>query len=96
MPIVLDETGEHMLTPDDAGRVRGRMAFYDPMWQSRWGGIVTGDQATVRYTARCECGRAGPIIEDSVARYSELSAGGDDKLTCGGTIEAYIRGVVDT
>jgi len=33
-------------------------------------------------------------VEDSVVRYSELSAGGDDKLTCSGMIEAYIRGAV--
>jgi hypothetical protein len=95
MPIVVDESGEHLLPPDDAGKVRGRMAFYDPIWDSRWGGIVSGDHVTADFSPRCECGRAGPTIEDSVVRYSELSAGGDDKLTCGGTIEAYIRGVVE-
>jgi hypothetical protein len=72
--------------------VTGRLGAYDTMWHARWGGIVTGDKVTASYNP-CSCGRRGPTIEDSVARYSELSAGGDDKLTCGGTIEGYIRGI---
>ncbi|MCW2527576.1 MAG: hypothetical protein JWM76_2436 [Pseudonocardiales bacterium] len=92
--LILDEAGERLLDPDESGWVTGRVAFYDPVWQSRWGGIVTGDRATASYSHHCECGRQGPVIEDSIQRYSELSGAADDKLTCGGTIEQYIRGVV--
>lgn len=94
MLLMLDESGEHLLEPGADGWTTGRVAFYDPGWSSRWGGIVSGDQATASYTNRCECGRPGPIIQDSIQRFSELSGAGDDKLTCGGTIEQYIRGVV--
>ena len=89
---ILDESGEHIVPIDASGRATGRVAFYDPMWHGRWGGIVTGDKATASYQP-CPCGRIGPTIEDPIVRYSELSVGGDDKLTCGGTIEEYIRGV---
>ncbi len=89
---VLDESGEHLLEADASGTVTGPLGAYDPIWSARWGGIVTGDQVTVHH-ARCECGRPGPAIADSILRYSELSAAGDDKLTCGGTIEQYIRGI---
>lgn len=92
MLFILDESGERMLPVGDDGRVTGRVGSYDPIWHGRWGGIVTGDKVTANYN-QCECGRVGPTIEDPIVRYSELSAGGDDKLTCGGTIEAYIRGI---
>jgi hypothetical protein len=92
--LVVDETGEQLLDVGDDGWVTGRVAFYDPVWHGRWGGIVSGDQATANYWHTCSCGRTGTVIQDSIQRYSELSAGGDDKLTCGGTIEQYIRGVV--
>jgi len=92
MLFILDESGEHLMPLDESGRVTGRLGAYDPLWHARWGGIVTGDQVTANFR-RCQCGRPGPFIEDSVVRYSELSAGGDDKLTCGGTIEEYIRGI---
>jgi hypothetical protein len=89
---VLDETGEQLAEVGPSDRVTGRLGAYDPVWSGRWGGIVTGDRVTVDHR-RCQCGRPGPTIEDSIVRYSELSAGGDDKLTCGGTIEQYIRGI---
>lgn len=88
---VLDESGERLVPIADDGRVTGRVGSYDPIWHGRWGGIVTGDKVTANFNP-CACGRIGPTIEDSIQRYSELSAGGDDKLTCGGTIEEYIRG----
>jgi hypothetical protein len=89
---ILDETGERLADIDSSGQVTGRVGAYDPIWSSRWGGIITGDRVTANYRM-CACGRPGPTIEDSIARYSELSPAGDDKLTCGGTIEQYIRGI---
>jgi len=92
MLFILDESGEQLEPIDASGHVTGRVGFYDPLWHGRWGGIVSGDKVTASY-GQCACGRPGPTIEDSIVRYSELSAGGDDKLTCGGTIEQYIRGI---
>ena len=89
--LVLDESGEKLAVPGPDGTLVGRAAFYDPVWDSRWGGLVSGDQIMVP-PGECGCGRPGPRVEDSVRRFSDL-AGDDDKLTCGGTIEQYIRGV---
>lgn len=89
---ILDETGQHLQPIDPQGRVTGRVGFYDPLWSGRWGGLITGDHATANYTP-CGCGRPGPTIDDTITRYSDHSPGGDDKLTCGGSIEQYIRGI---
>ncbi|WP_344420123.1 hypothetical protein [Pseudonocardia ailaonensis] len=90
--LMLSDDGETLL-PRHAGPVTGRVGFFDPALDSRWGGLVTGDRATADF-GRCECGRPGPTIEDSVVRYSELGQGDDDRLLCSGTIDAYIRGLV--
>jgi hypothetical protein len=73
--------------------VTGRLAAYDPAWSGVWGGVISGDRVTARF-GPCPCGAPSPTIDADIVRYSELSAAGDDKLTCGGTIDAYIRGVV--
>ena len=90
-PLVLDDTGEHRVQPAE-GTVTGRMAIFDVSIDGRWGGIVTGDRVTVDFTRSPE-GRAGPSVLE-IARYSELD-GGDDKLTCAGTIDAFVRGAID-
>ncbi len=90
--LVLDQSGEHLLDTA-SGAVEGRAAFFDIASAHRWGGIISGDRVTADY-GRCACGRPGPTVRDSVARYSELE-GGDDKLSCAGTMEAYVRGVVE-
>ena len=91
--IVLDESGEALAVPSPDGTTTGRAAFYDPVWNARWGGLVTGDRITVAADP-CACGRPGRTVTDPVTRYRDLN-GDDDKLTCGGTIEQYIRGVVE-
>jgi hypothetical protein len=89
--LVLDETGERLLN-SDRGSVQGRAAFFDVALEGRWGGIISGDRVTVNFD-RCACGRPGPTVFAEIARYSEL-VGNDDKLSCSGTMEAYIRGTV--
>jgi len=92
--LILDESGEQLLEPRADGKVRGRIGIYDAGHEGHWGGIVTGDQGNANFSPLCSCGRPGPTLEDNIVRYSELSEGGDDKLTCGGTINSYIRGAI--
>jgi hypothetical protein len=90
VPLVLDDTGESLIRASE-GCVTGRMAIFDVSIDGRWGGIVTGDRVTVDFSPSPE-GRAGPAVLE-IARYSELE-GGDDKLTCAGTIDAFVRGAI--
>jgi hypothetical protein len=55
------------------------------------GGVITGDRIKLSYDPCPSCGNAGPSIEDSVARMKDIE--GDDKITCAGTVDAYVRGV---
>ena len=87
--LVLDESGDTLLPMSD-GEVEGRAAFFDVSLDGRWGGVISGDKISVDY-GRCACGNASPSIRDDIARYSELT--GEDKISCAGTIDAYVRGV---
>jgi hypothetical protein len=89
--LVLDESGERVLNQRE-GRVEGRAAFFDVALHGRWGGVVSDDRITVDFDT-CQCGRPGPTILDNVVRYADLQ-GKDDKLSCAGTIDAYITGAV--
>ena len=88
IPLLLDEAGEQLLHPDGDGVVEGRFAFFDVSVDGRWGGVITGDRVTADFSTENIS-----IIDGSVTRYSELD-GGDDKLTCAGTVDAYVRGVM--
>jgi len=97
IPLILDETGGQLLEPDAEGRVTGRFAAFNLMVEGHWGGVISGDKVIAsRFSGQCACGSPGPVIEEQIVRYSELSVAGDDKLTCGGTMEQYIRGTVET
>ena len=89
VPLVLDDSGEKLLEP--RGKVTGRMALFDVSIDGRWGGIVSGDRVVMDYQPSSS-GRAAPAVTE-IARYSELE-GGDDKLTCAGTIDSFVRGAV--
>ena len=95
--LVSDDRGERLLTPaadaDAQGHATGRFAFLDLLYEGRWGGIVSGDKVTIDFNERCPCGRHGPTLLDTIARYAE--SGPDDAIGCAGTIDAYIRGAVD-
>jgi hypothetical protein len=93
IPFVLDREGENLL-PHDGGTVEGRFAFLDLSYTARWGGLITGDKVTMDFASTCACGRPGPVVlAGSIARYSDI--GEEDKITCSGTMESYIKGVVD-
>jgi hypothetical protein len=72
------------------GEVEGRAAFFDLSLDARWGGVISGDRIRIDF-GRCACGNASPSIRDDVARYSDLE--GDDKISCSGTVDAYVRGM---
>lgn len=85
----LDEPGERLL--DTAhGEIQARAAFLDLSLDGRWGGIISGDRIDIDFRP-CSCGRQGPTIGPEIVRYSDLASG--DKISCAGTIDAYVRGV---
>jgi hypothetical protein len=85
----LDASGE-VLQPMEDGEVEARAAFFDLALEGRWGGVISGDKIQVQF-GRCACGAGSPSIRDSISRYADLPGG--DKISCAGTIDAYVRGV---
>jgi hypothetical protein len=82
---VLDpETGQPL--PRVTGQT-GRLAAFDLLASSYWGGFVTGDRVTVGWDD-CPCGRKGAYLEPDIMRFSELE-GGDDKISCAGSGDAH-------
>lgn len=92
VPLVLDKSAEKLLNPADAkGQVEGRMALFDLLTDARWGGLISGDKVVVDFDAAG--GYNGPLVR-SVARYQDLEEG-EDKLTCAGTVDGYVRGAIN-
>ena len=89
MCMVLDQAGEKLLPPA-SGEIEGRAAFFDLSLDGRWGGVISGDRIAVDY-GKCACGNRSPSIRDNITRYADLPGG--DKISCSGTIDAYVRGV---
>ena len=89
VPLVLNRDGDQ-LAGEMKGQVEGRAAFFDLALDGRWGGVTSGDKVTVDFDA-CPCGHAGPTVLDTIARFKDLE--GDDKITCAGTVDAYVRGL---
>ncbi|WP_053136312.1 hypothetical protein [Pseudomonas sp. MIACH] len=93
VPLVLDKTGEQLLNPENGrGEVEGRFAFIDLLVDGRWGGMISGDKVRIDFSCDQDGIRA-PLIKELV-RYKDLP-GGVDKLSCAGTIDAYIRGAIE-
>ncbi len=90
MLLLLDESGENLVEPQPAGEHEGRAAFFDLSLQGRWGGVISGDKISVSWE-RCKCGNHSPSVGPFIQRYADLAGG--DKITCAGTIDAYVRGV---
>lgn len=88
VPLILTEEGTELAEPGPDGRIEGRFAFIDLALEGRWGGLISGDRVIVD--------PAGPgfaVVAGSVVRYSELRGGSDDRLTCAGTVDAFVRGL---
>jgi len=90
MLLVLNESGETLISPPATGEVEGRAAFFDLSMDGRWGGVISGDKIRATWEP-CACGNRSPSIHPDIQRYADLASG--DKIACSGTIDAYIRGV---
>jgi hypothetical protein len=86
VPYVLDPETSRLLPRE--GAQPGRLGFFDLLTESHWGGLLTGDQVTVDFDCRCDCGAASQHLADDVARLSD-KRGGDDKITCTASPQAY-------
>lgn len=85
IPLLFDR--EMNLLPRE-GAQTGRYAFFDLMAETYWGGFISGDQVTINWDEGCACGWKGPRIAPEITRFAEME-GGDDKITCAGTAQAY-------
>ena len=90
MLLLLDESGENLIEPTKSGELEGRAAFFDLSLQGRWGGVISGDKIRATWEP-CACGSRSPSVAEHIQRYADMASG--DKITCAGTIDAYIRGV---
>jgi len=70
------------------GAQTGRFGFFDLLAQTYWGGFISGDEVTIHWEEDCACGWKGPRIGPQIRRFAEME-GGDDKITCAGTAQAY-------
>lgn len=85
IPILFDR--DMKLLPRE-GVQTGRFAFFDLLAQTYWGGFISGDQVTIHWEEDCGCGWKQPHITPAISRFAEME-GGDDKITCAGTAQAY-------
>lgn len=72
------------------GVQRGRMLVMDLLPSTYWSGTATGDDVTINWDGGCGCGRKGPYILNSIKRLTD-TRGGDDKITCAKTPQAFDR-----
>ena len=85
VPLLLDENGQAM--PRE-GVNKGRLVLVDPIPTSYWGGFISGDEVEMHWDDGCPCGWGGPRASSTIRRFAE-SEGGDDKITCAGSAQAY-------
>ena len=86
IPYVLDPESSQPL-PRNAGEQTGRMAIFDLLPSSYWGGFVSGDEVTLSHES-CACGRTTSHLARTIERYSEKQSG-DDKITCVAAEDAH-------
>jgi hypothetical protein len=85
IPIVVDAEAREL---PRKGVQTGRLALFDLLAESYWGGFISGDRVIIHWDEDCGCGWKGPYIEDDITRFAEME-GGDDKITCAGSQAAY-------
>ena len=85
VPLLMDGDGKAL--PRE-GVQKGRLVLVDPIPVSYWGGFTSGDEVTLHWEDGCDCGWGGPRAAKTIRRFAE-SEGGDDKITCAGSQQAY-------
>jgi hypothetical protein len=85
IPLLVD--GETRPLPQ-TGVQQGRMVLFDLLAQTYWGAFISGDKVTVYWDEDCKCGWGGPRVGKTIERFVEME-GGDDKITCAGSTQAY-------
>jgi hypothetical protein len=85
IPVVLDTDGRAL---PHTGVQQGRMALFDLLAETYWGGFISGDKITMHWDENCKCGWGGPRVGRTIERFAEME-GGDDKITCAGSAQAY-------
>jgi hypothetical protein len=85
VPVLVDADSRAL---PEAGVQQGRMALFDLLAETYWGGFISGDRVTMNWEENCKCGWLGPRVGRNIERYAE-SEGGDDKITCAGSAQAY-------
>lgn len=85
VPLLMDAEGKAL--PRE-GVQKGRLVLVDPIPQSYWGGFTSGDEVTIHWEEDCACGWKSPRIAKTIRRFAE-NEGGDDKITCAGSQQAY-------
>jgi hypothetical protein len=85
VPLLMDPDGNAM--PRE-GVQRGKLVLMDPVPTSYWGGFISGDEVTIHWDEDCPCGWGGPRAAKSIRRFTEAE-GGEDKITCAGSQQAY-------
>jgi hypothetical protein len=84
IPFLLDPVSGALLPRN--GVVTGRLAFYDLLAQTNWGGVISGDRVTIDWDGLSPSGRKAPRIQSDITRYSaEIT--GEDKVTCAATAD---------
>lgn len=85
IPVLLDKDAREL---PRKGVQTGRLALFDLLAETYWGGFISGDQVTMHWDEDCPCGWKGPRIGKTVTRFADME-GGDDKITCAGSAQAY-------
>jgi hypothetical protein len=85
VPLLMDPNG--VALPRE-GVQTGRLVLVDVIPTSYWGGFMSGDEVTIHWDERCDCGWGGPRAAKTVRRFTDKE-GGDDKITCAGSAQAY-------
>ncbi len=85
VPLLMGPEGEAL--PRE-GVQKGRLVLVDLVPQSYWGGFTSGDEVTVHWDGKCDCGWDSPRVGKTIRRFAE-NEGGDDKITCAGSQQAY-------
>lgn len=85
VPLLMDADGKSL--PRE-GVQKGRLVLVDPIPTSYWGGFTSGDEVEMHWDEKCDCGWGGPRASKTIRRFAE-NEGGDDKITCAGSQQAY-------